>query len=138
MSPIILKDQTVFPDFDVLKKAMRTAFALYEQLLAGLAELEVTPEWNYYKDGKVWLAKMLHKKKNLGWVAVYDGSFSVTFYVTEKYVEAIAALDLTPQIKEDFFRAKPAGKLIPIIFYVTDPSALNDALTLVRFKKEAK
>ncbi len=138
METMVLKDKNVFPDEGVLKAALRESYPAFEELSGALSELELKPEWNYYNDGKAWLCKILFKKKNLGWLSVWDGSFHTTFYFTEKHLASIADLDIAESIKEDFCRAKPVGKLIPMIIDVRRKEQLRDVLTLVRFKKGLK
>ena len=138
MEQLILKDGTVFPDSEVLKSAMKGSFQIYEEFLVMLTESGITPEWNYYKDGGAWLCKMLLKKKNMGWIAVFDGYFSTTFYFLERHLEAIAELDIAERIKEDFCCAKPVGKLIPMRIRVTDNLSIKDVSTVIQFKKGLK
>lgn len=37
------------------------------------------------------------------------------FYFIEKHLEAIAALDISESIKEDFYKTRSVGRLIPMI-----------------------
>ena len=138
MEQLILKDRNVFPDKEVLKCALKDSYNLFEEFSGLLTKLGVTPEWNYYKDGGAWLCKMLFKKKNLGWIAVRDGFFNVTFYFLERHMEAIAKLDVSEKIKEDFCCAKPIGKLIPMIILVTDSFSIKDIEAAIQLKKGLK
>jgi len=138
MEQLILKDGNVFPDKKVLKCVLKEDFSIYEEFMNSLSELVITPEWNYYKDGGAWLCKMLLKKKNMGWIAVFDGYFSVTFYFLERHLEAISELDISNQIKEDFCMAKPVGKLIPMRIRITDSLSVKDIITVIQFKKGLK
>ena len=138
MEPLILKDGNVFPDKEVLRCALKGDFSLFEAFSDLLSELGVTPEWNFYRDGGAWLCKMLLKKKNLGWIAVFDGYFSITFYFLERHLEAIAALDISEQIKEDFCRMKPHGKLLPMRIIAADSMAIKDIATVIQLKKGLK
>ena len=138
MEQLILKDGTVFPDMEVLKCALKDSFPIYEEFLGVLTELGITPEWNYYKDGGSWLCKMLLKKKNMGWIAVFDGYFSVTFYFLERHLEAIAELEISEQIKEDFCKAKAHGKLLPMRIIAADSLAIKDIAIVIQLKKGLK
>ena len=138
MKQLILRDASVFPDEEVLKSALKDSFPIFEEFSGSLSELEIIPEWNFYKDGGAWLCKMLLKKKNMGWIAVFDGKFSITFYFTEKHLEAIAKLDISEQIKENFCLAKPIGKLLPMQIQVSDKSVIKDVITVLKFKKSLK
>ena len=101
-------------------------------------EYGLTVEWRFYNDGKAWLGKVQHKKKTVLWLSVWDGFFKTSFYFTEKYLEAIAALDISDSIKDEFAQAKPAGRLIAMIIDISNKEQLNDLFTVVRFKKSLK
>ena len=138
MEKLILIDKNVFPDKEVLKCVLKDSFSRYEEFTDLLSESNITPEWNYYKDGGAWLCKMLLKKKNMGWIAVFDGYFSVTFYFLERHLDAIAALEISEQIKADFSQAKPVGKLIPMRVIVADSLTIKDIATVINLKKGLK
>ena len=138
MEQLILKDVNVFPEKEVLKCALKDSFSIFEEFTGVLSELGITPEWNYYRDGGAWLCKMLLKKKNLGWIAVYAGYFSITCYFLERHVEAIAALNISEQIKENFCLAKPVGKLLPMRIIATDSLAIKNIATVIQLKKGLK
>ena len=138
MNTLILRDGNVFPDEGVLKGALKDSYSIFEEFSGFLLELGISPEWNFYKDGGAWLCKMLFKKKNMGWIAVRDGVFNVTFYFLERHFEAIAELEISEKIKEDFCLAKPVGKLFPMIINVTEKSIIKDVITVIQFKKGLK
>ncbi len=138
MENLGLRDKDVFPSEDVLEKVLRDSYPAFEELNGVLSESGLKPEWNYYNDGKAWLCKMLFKKKNIGWLSLWDGFFKTTFYFTEKHLASIADLDIAENIKEDFCRAKPSGKLMPMIIEVYRQEQLKDILTIVRFKRDFK
>ena len=138
MEQLILKDGNVFPDKEVLKFALKESYNLFEEFSDLLTESGITLEWNYYRDGGAWLCKMPLKKKNLGWIAVFDGFFSVTFYFLERHLEAITELCISEQIKEAFCCAKPIGKLIPMTIRVTDSLSIKDIVAVIQLKKGLK
>ena len=81
---------------------------------------------------------MMFKKKNLGWIGVFDGYFKVSFYFTEKHLNAIVDSDISDIIKEDFYNAKPSGRLLPMTVAVTDKEKLKEVLPVLLFKKNPK
>lgn len=83
MKPI-LNDKYIEPTPDVLKDAMGDTYANYLSLLEIVSKYGITPQWQYYNDGKSWLCKMLHKKKNIFWFSVWADCFKTTFYFTDK------------------------------------------------------
>jgi hypothetical protein len=62
----------------------------------------------------------------------------VSFFFTEKHLEGIAALDISEAIKDEFAKAKPVGRLIPMVFDIRGKEQLDDLLTVVRHKKSLK
>ncbi len=140
METQLLREQTIFPSEEVLKDVLGNIYPVYESFMGTItgAEYELTCEWNYYKDGKSWLCKVTHKKKTAFWLSVWDGYIQTGFYFTEKHLEGIAALDIDEKIKEDFCRTKPVGKLLPMIFKISQKEQLSDLLRVIEFKKKLK
>ncbi|MCD8267498.1 MAG: DUF3788 family protein [Parabacteroides sp.] len=78
------------------------------------------------------------KEKNLAWLIVYQGSFRITSYFTEKHLERIADLEIKESIKEEFYQTKPSRKLIPMSVLITEKEQVKDALSMILFKKGLK
>ena len=47
-------------------------------------------------------------------------------------------MEITESIKEEFYRAKPSGKLIPMTVAITEKEQVKDALSMILFKKGLK
>ena len=135
-----LRDAEIFPSDRVLKDTLGDVYDLLESFLATITNEAylLSFEWRYYNDGKAWLCKVQHKKKTILWLSVWEGFFKVSIFFTEKHLEAIATLDISETIKEEFAITKPVGRLIPMIIDVNNENQLNDLLTVVRFKKSLK
>lgn len=138
METLALRDGDILPTQEVLEAILGSSYPAFEELNALLIAMEIRPEWNYYRDGKAWLCKMMFKKKNMGWLHVYDGFFRVSFFFMERHLTAIADLNISDCIKEDFYEMKPVGKLLPMSIAVGDKEKLEDVLTVLRFKKSLK
>ena len=138
METLVLRDGDILPTLEVLEAVLGSSYPVFEELNALLIAMEIRPEWNYYRDGKAWLCKMMSKKKNMGWLHVYDGFFRVSFFFMERHLTAIADLNISDCIKEDFYEMKPVGKLLPMSIAVCDKGKLEDVLTVLRFKKSLK
>jgi hypothetical protein len=93
------------------------------------------PEWNYYKDGKAWLCKVLYKKKTVFWLSIWEKYFKLAFYFTEKTGKEINELDIDVSIKEDFKQAKPIGRLLPLVIEMRKKEQLKDVLKIIEYKK---
>ena len=140
METLLLKEPENFPSEDVLKRALGSVYDVWTEMEKQVTqgEFALTFNWNYYRDGKAWFCKVCHKKKTVFWLSVWEGFFKTAFYFTEKHLEGIAELDISEQIKEDFCRMKPVGKLLPMVICINKQEQLADLLKIVRFKKEAK
>lgn len=134
----ILKDKNIFPTNEVLADVLEASFPAFETFSASAEAAGLTLEWNYYNDGKAWLCKVLSKKKNLAWLVVYQNYFRTTSYFTEKHLDRIANMEITESIKEEFYRTKPSGKLIPMSIVITEKEQVKDALSMILFKKGLK
>ena len=137
METLALRDGDILPTQEVLEAVLGSSYPAFEELNALLIAMEIRPEWNYYRDGKAWLCKMMFKKKNMGWLHVYDGFFRVSFFFMERHLSAIADLNISDYIK-DFYEMKPVGKLLPMSIVVGDKEKLEDVLTVLRFKRSLK
>jgi hypothetical protein len=139
----LLREKDIFPSKEVLKNVLGQVYNVWEALETRLTiETDNYPslqfDWNYYNDGKSWLCKACHKKKTVFWLSVWEGCFKTTFFFMEKHLESIAALDISEQIKEDFCRMKPIGKLLPMVISIDRQEQLADLLKVIEFKKNWK
>lgn len=137
---MLLRDADIFPSDKILEDALGEGFNVLVSFLESITnnEYALTLEWRYYNDGKAWLGKAVYKKKTIFWLSVWEGFFKTSFFFTEKHLEAIAKLDISETIKDEFAKAKTIGKLIPMIFDVNKANQLGDLLTVVWFKKSLK
>lgn len=138
---MLLRDADIFPSNMILEDALGEGFNILVSFLKTIRnnEYALTLEWRYYNDdGKAWLGKAVYKKKTIFWLSIWEGFFKTSFFFTEKHLEAIAKLDISETIKDEFAKAKTIGKLIPMIFDVNKENQLGDLLTVVRFKKSLK
>lgn len=140
MESQLLRVQELVPTEDVLKDVLGDIYPVFDLLMTTVtgAGYGLAYEWNYYKDGKSWLCKVCHKKKTIFWLSVWEGYFQISLFFTEKHLEGIAALDIEESVKEDFCRAKPIGKLIPMIFKIIQTKQLDNLLKVIDFKKALK
>ena len=139
-SQMALRDAEIFPSDKVLKDTLGDVYDVLISFLATITDEAylLSFEWRYFNDGKAWLCKVQHKKKTILWLSVWEGFFKVSFFFTEKHLEAIAALDISEAIKTELASAKAVGRLIPMIFNINNASQLEELLTVVRFKTTLK
>lgn len=138
---MLLRDPEIYPSDQVLKDVLGdTVYKVLESFTETITndEYALITEWRFYNDGKAWFCKVQHKKKTILWLSIWEGFFKIGFYFTEKYIEGIEALDISDTIKDEFVKAKPVGRLIPMIIDVNNRGQIDDLLTIVQFKKSLK
>lgn len=135
----LLTNKDEYPTPAILQQHFsRAEYTLYDQLLDGLHKNDLQEEWNYYKDGKSWLGKILFKKKNLGWISCLETGLQVGVYFGERLWPQVLALDLDERIKSRLPQIEKNGKLYGISIPISDQAYVETALRLVLFKKAAK
>ena len=126
------------PDDNVLETALGKKYKIYQTFVDKINEINLALEWNYYKDGKNWLCKILNKKKNIAWLSVWDTGFKLTFYFSEKTIEGIYELGIDNQIKKATKEIKPVGKLRPLIIMIENSKIVKDAIEILKYKMQLK
>ncbi len=134
----VLKDKEIHPTHEVLEQALGASFRAWSELESFLAGEGTGPDWNFYRDGNAWLAKMPYGRKNLGWLIVYDGFFTVTCHFLPRHAESIRESDLTERLKVQFAHPNSPRKLMPVSITVSSGSLPEEVRTLIRFKKSIK
>jgi hypothetical protein len=140
MSNQLLKDEKIFPTPEILHEALGEAYPAYAQFLNMLSEsfTGMSFDWRYYKDGKAWLGKGSAGKKTVFWFSVWEGFFKVSFYFTEKTQPGVMNLEISEELKAQSRNAAMVGKLIPLIFDVSEESQLKDLITVMKYKAALK
>ena len=136
MEKIILTDPMEEPNNISLEAALGKKYKIYQEFVNKINEIQLVLEWNYYKDGKYWLCKILHKKKNLAWLSVWDTGFKLTFYFSEKTIEGVFELGIDNQIKKAAKEMNPVGKLRPLIILIGNNKIMNDAMQIIKYKMQ--
>ena len=139
MEKIVLTDPDVFPTPELLIKVLGEKIDLFHETLEYLkVEIpEVNPEWNYYRDGKTWLLKVLLNKKTFCWILVYEKGFKTTFYINGKYEEYIIESDLPEDLKKRYLETN-GKKIRGVSVNVEKENDLHDFKKLVKIKKKTK
>ena len=134
----LLRDPDVYPSEEVLAVALGNNYNALAAFMQKLPDMGIELEWRYYKDGKSWLGKGVRKKKTVFWLSVWDGFFKITMFFTEKTRGGVDSLPISEEIKARLGTEKAAGRLIPLLLDVNEPAALEDAYTLIAYKKSLK
>mgnify|MGYP000917355425 CR=1 FL=1 len=137
---MLLRDYATEPTEQVLKNTLgEESFAIYQELLDMITdEFGLEYEWRYYKDGKAWLFKGVHKKKTIFWLSAWEGFIKTNFIFTEKTRSGISDLPISNEIKETFDKAPLTGKFVSLILDIKQKEQLNDFREIALFKKKLK
>ena len=134
----ILTDPMVKPDINILENALGKNYGLFNEFVEKISVNNFILEWNYYNDGKSWLCKILNKKKNMGWLSVWNTGFKITVFFTERTINGVYGLNINDDVKTMAKETKFTGKLLLIILLIKNKKALSDGLKLLEYKMTLK
>ena len=134
------------PSIDVVEQALGDSYAAYEVFQEALPDLDIEQEWQWYTPYKAWFAKGQHwwttqrgtkKEKNLFWLYVYNGYFSIAIWFKEKNREEALMADVSERTRQLIRDAETMGKLatFPVVLDVTTADVLEDVYVLIDCKK---
>jgi len=132
----LLTAADVAPTPDVLERELGDLFLLYERLTARLEshDVDVRPEWRYYRDGGAWLCKMTRRTKTVFWLSAWRSRLQVAFYFTARSGDGIPGLSIDASLKLAYANASPIGKLIPLVIEVRSEEQLGDVVAVAAYK----
>ena len=141
-----LRDPKMMPTSEVLEQTLGNSYVAYEALQNALPGLDIEQEWQWYTPHKAWFAKGQHfwttprgtrKEKNLYWLHVYEGCFSVAVWFKEKDRTEIMKANVSEKTKQLIRDAKTMGKMptFPVVFDITTAEPLADIYVLIDCKK---
>ena len=143
---LCLRDPEVMPTDKVLEQTLGGSYAAYEAFQEALPGLDIEQEWQWYTPHKAWFAKGQHwwitkrgtrKEKNLYWLHVFEGHFSVAVWFKEKNREEVINADVSENTKLLICDAKTMGKVptFPVSLEVFTIEPLADIYALIECKK---
>jgi len=135
---IQLKDESIYPNEDVIKKVLGRSFNTYLDLIELFNNFDLAQEWRYYKDGKAWLCKVQKKKKTIVWMSAWKGYMKAAVYVPIRLIDDVYNLDISDETKNNIKDTKNVGKSKPCIFEIRNNEALKDLEKVMDFKIHAK
>ncbi|HOK48791.1 MAG TPA: DUF3788 family protein [Sedimentibacter sp.] len=145
----LLRDPDVPPSSDVIEKALGEANNAYIKFVNELAFHDIQLIWDYYKDGKAWMAKGLYmwtgirggqKEITVFWLSIWDVFFKVTIYIPEKARADVYSLPLDDEIKQMIRDSEQMGKLkfFPLVFDLYSDEMFGAVFSLIDFRKSIK
>jgi hypothetical protein len=143
---LLLRNPGEMPTGEILVQALGGSCAAYEALQSSLPSIEMEQVWQWYTPYKAWFAKGQHfwttsrgtkKEKNLYWLYVYDGYFSVVIWFKEKNRQAAMNANVSEHTKQLIQDAETMGKLpaFPVVLNIREINELSDIYTLIDRKK---
>ena len=138
---LLLRDSETYPSEEVLEDALgKENYVIFVELtkIITSAEFELKPEWNYYKDGKAWLCKVVYKKKTVFWLSILKKYIKTTFYFTDKTRQGALELAINENVKQNFEQRTTIGKLIPLVLEIDTVAQLEDLKVIIKYKKGLK
>ena len=141
-----LRDPTAPPTSAELMQALGGSYGAYEIFQEALPSLEIEQSWQWYTPYKAWFAKGQHswttprgsrKEKNLYWLHVFEGYFSVAVWFKEKNRLEVMNTDVSDRTRQLIMDAETMGKLptFPVVLDITTAEPLEDVYTLLECKK---
>jgi hypothetical protein len=143
---LLLRDATIDLTDEVLSEVMGPRFIAYEQLVAGLKDLDIDLTWQFYKDGASWLAKAPYvwtgprggtREYNTLWLSVWEDFFKVAVYFKDTERHEVLAQDISDETRKVVSQGKRMGKMntFPVEFDIDSAKLPTDLLTLIAYKK---
>lgn len=139
METIVLTDPAVEPTDEIVFSFIGENKTLWEQLMNHLKNerKDMDGSWRYYNDGKSWLLRGLKKEKIIFWVAVVQGTFRVSFYLSSKAEPLVADSNLPQKIKDEF-EATRGQKFRAITFLMSSQEDVENIKKLIDIKLKVK
>lgn len=145
----LLRNPDIQPTSDVIAELLQDVNEVYVKFIDKLVDHDIQLEWNYYNDGKSWLAKGLYQwtgarggqnKKTVFWLSIWDGFFKVSIFIPENVRAEVLNLPLDNELKQTISDSKQMGKLkfFPIVLDLNSDEIFDALFILIDFKKSIK
>ena len=122
------------PKDNILEDALGKNYKLYKDLVEKIANLGLIPEWNYYKDTKSWLCRILKKDKNYCWVSILDTGIKLIIYFSKETINGIYEMDINEDIKNIAKNNETGRKNPPVIILLQNEKILNDTIYILKYR----
>ncbi len=139
MENIVLTDRFTTPTDELIFPIIGDKKILWQKIISYLHDnhTDIAEVWRFYDDGKCWLFRTLKKKKTIFWVGILDGTFRVSFYLSDKAVPLIAQSDLPEKVKNEYANTK-GNKFRSITIKMTDAEDVENVIKLIEIKLKLK
>ena len=133
-----LKDESIYPDQEVIKEISGDAFAVYQVLLERFSQQGMEYKWSYYNDVKSWLCKVQKKNRTIVWMSVWKDYVQPTIYFPDKHIDKLFELDLEQETMNRIRLTKNVGKSKPCIFQFRNLDGIGDFNKVMLLKLACK
>ena len=135
----VLTDPVRVPDDGQVARHLGASYAAWQDLKEMLSRPEFNLElsWHHYRDGG-WLCKAVRGRKNVAWLAVWDGYATVTCYFPARHREGLMALHLPEHLQTRIAGAELSGATLPVIVEIRTPADLDAAVEIIRYRLRAR
>ena len=140
MEQQILWDKNLYPSEEVIfshiGKSKQLWISFFDYIHS--SHPDFTEEWRYYNDGKSWLMKVQRKAKTVFWLSLFEKTFRVSFYYTDRAEKAILDSDISEELKNAFTNCKTYGRLRGMTIVFKKKKDIEYAKTLIGIKLSVK
>lgn len=140
MEQPVLTDQNLYPTDDVIFEHIGKSRSLWESFFEYVREdyPDINEEWRYYKDGKSWLMKATQKKRTVFWLSLFEDTFRINFYFTDRAEEAIKNSSISDELKNSFINGKRFNKIRGITIVFRNEKDIEYAKVLIAVRLSIK
>jgi len=123
-----------------LKDTLGITFPVFQEFIKRIEsdDFKFEKQWLYYHDAKAWFCKIQFKKKTVLWLTVWENYFKLSMYFAEKFDQDIKNLNVSEDLKAQYFEVKRIGKIKPVVIDVKNLENLHDAYRIIEYKKSIR
>lgn len=129
----VLTDPDVTPDDEQIGHLLGGSFAAWRRLTEQLTGLGLHLTWRHYRDGG-WLCRAQRGGKNVAWLAVWDGSATVTCYFAARHRPELMRLPVPETLRAHVAGTEMSGRLLPVVVEIRTSADADAGVEVVRLK----
>ncbi|MDQ0768442.1 hypothetical protein QF031_001191 [Pseudarthrobacter defluvii] len=135
----VLNDPGRVPDDEQIRQYLGASFDAWVNLKETLSgpEFGLELSWHHYRDGG-WLCKALQGRKNMAWLAVWEGYATVTCYFSARHRPGLTTLRLPDHLRARIAGAEMSGAMLPVIVELHSPADVEAAVEIIRYRLRAR
>jgi hypothetical protein len=135
----VLTDPDRLSDDEQIREHLGASFFAWRRLESALRgpELDLALSWHHFRDGG-WLCKALRGKKNIAWLAVWEGFATVTCHFSARHRDDLAALPLPDCLRTQISQVEMSGAMLPVVVEIRSPADVEAAVEVVGYRLRAR